>query len=468
MAVNLSALNGRNGFRLDGVNAGDFSGGSAATAGDFNGDGFADIIIGADKSNFIANIGGSPAGEAYVVFGKGGTSPASMDLSSLNGSNGFKITGVTGGDYTGYSVSTAGDINKDGLDDIIIGAPLGDSGGKDAGSAYVIYGTKANLGKTVNLATLDGKVGFRIDGINAGDTAGWSANDAGDVNGDGIDDMVIGAHFANADGKSGAGEAYVVYGSKGGFGKSFDLASLNGKNGFRLDGVNTNDYAGKLVDAAGDINGDGYDDLLVGARGADVDGKVDAGATYVVFGSKGGAASVDLSSLNGNNGFRLDGVGAGDRSGRHASKVGDLNGDGYDDLAIGSWKADPLGRKDAGETYVIFGSKGGFSPTMDLTSLNGTNGFRIAGAKAGDESGRPVASAGDVNGDGISDMLIGAGLSDPSGKSAAGTTYVVYGSKSGFGTMLDLGPSCRPRRVMRSTVSAPVTKPGVLRRQQVT
>ena len=438
MAFNLSALDGSNGFRLDGIKSGDHAGGAVATAGDFNGDGYDDIIIGADGSKVATQPNMSHKGEAYVVFGGPGKSAASTDLSALNGSNGFKLIGVNGGDYTGYSVSYAGDINKDGKDDIIIGAPLADAdGNKDAGETFVVFGT-GNTGRTIDLNNLNGKNGFRIDGEKAGDNAGWAVNEAGDVNGDGIDDIIIGAHFADGNGQKDAGEAYIVYGKKGGFGSSFDLSSIDGQNGVRLDGAKAGDLAGKLVDTIGDINRDGYDDVIIGARGADPSGRVDAGSTYVLFGGKSLGSSIDLGSLDGSDGFRLDGAGAGDRSGRHASGVGDINGDGYEDFAIGSWKADPLGRKDAGESYVIYGKKGGFPKTLNLSQVDGTNGFKIIGAKAGDESGRPVSNAGDVNGDGIDDMLVGGGLADPNGKSSAGSTYLIYGKKGGFGKSIDL------------------------------
>jgi hypothetical protein len=135
----------------------------------------------------------------------------------------------------------------------------------------------------------------------------------------------------------------------------FDLATLDGSNGFRLDGIDANDYAGDSVSTAGDINGDGYADILVGAHYADPGGDSAAGETYVVFGSGSGfAASLDLSALDGNNGFRLDGIDENDHSGGSVSTAGDVNGDGYADIMVGAYYAHG-GTGLAGETYVVFG-----------------------------------------------------------------------------------------------------------------
>lgn len=167
------------------------------------------------------------------------------------------------------------------------------------------------------------------------------------------------------------------------------------------------------------------DDLIIGAPYADVGGDADAGETYMVYGSSNGfSAAGSLSALDGTNGFSLTGIDAFDQSGYSVSGAGDINGDGLDDLLIGAPKA----ASSAGESYVIYGSSGGGSATLNLSTLNGANGFTITGIDSFDWSGVSVSGAGDVNGDGLDDLIIGAFLADPGGKNSAGESYVVYGS----------------------------------------
>ena len=204
------------------------------------------------------------------------------------------------------------------------------------------------------------------------------------------------------------------------------LSSLSGSDGFRLDGAATNDFSGRSVSAAGDINGDGIGDLIVGAAFADPNGS-DSGSSYVVFGQSTGFTSpLALSSLSGSNGFRLDGVAAGDRSGYSVSAAGDINGDGFGDLIVGAWAAD-LNGSYSGSSYLVFGQGTGFAATLALSSLNGSNGFRLDGVAASDFSGRSVSAAGDINGDGIGDLIVGAFGADPNGNTSSGSSYVVFG-----------------------------------------
>jgi hypothetical protein len=427
--LELSALDGTNGFRIDGVAAGDQCGMSVASAGDINADGFADLIVGADLADPTAD----GSGGSYLVFGKESGFGATLQLSSLDGQNGFRLDGVTAGDMSGRSVSSAGDVNGDGFADLIVGAPGAEP--YNLGASYVVFGKASGFAANLALASLDGNNGFRLDGVAPIDRSGCSVSSAGDFNGDGFDDIVVGAYGADPNG-NGSGSSYVVFGKASGFDAVVSLVGLNGTNGFRLDGVAAYDQSGRSVSSAGDVNGDGFADLIVGADHASPNGTY-SGASYVVFGKVSGfGATLQLSSLDGNNGFRLDGAAAYDRSSLSVSSAGDFNGDGFGDIVVGAIGADPNG-SNSGASYVVFGKASGFGATLQLLSLDGNNGFRLDGVAAEDWSGFSVSSAGDFNGDGFGDLIVGARLADPNGY-ASGASYVVFGKASGFGASLEL------------------------------
>ncbi|MEM1165043.1 MAG: integrin alpha [Planctomycetota bacterium] len=169
------------------------------------------------------------------------------------------------------------------------------------------------------------------------------------------------------------------------------------------------DTSGSVVGASGDVNGDGVGDLLIGARNADPKGLNEAGESYVVFGVRGGLPAVfELSSLNGSNGFILNGVAAEDFSSTTLASAGDLNADGFDDVVVGAQFADPNGIFNAGQAYVFFGAPGPFPASIDLADLDGVTGFAINGNRQIDPVASSVASGGDLNADGVDDLIIGA------------------------------------------------------------
>ncbi|MDZ7949894.1 hypothetical protein [Nostoc sp. DedQUE09] len=431
-SLNLSSLDGTNGFLINGIAAGDNSGYSVSNAGDINNDGIDDLIIGTsntdpyDKDN---------AGQSYVVFGETNLgSGGSLNLSDLNGTNGFIINGIAVDTYSSYSVSNAGDINNDGIDDLIIGAGYTDPNGKyNAGQSYVVFGrTNLGSGGTLNLSSLDGTNGFLINGIAENDFLGGSVTNAGDINNDGIDDLIIGAPGAKRNGKNAVGQSYVVFGGTNlGSGGSLNLSSLDGTNGFLINGIAENDLLGAFVSNAGDINNDGIDDLIVGALNPYPYSRNYPWQSYVVFGKRnlGSGGTLNLSFLDGTNGFLINGIAVGDDSeGISIRNAEDINNDGIDDLIIGAPAANPNGIRDAGQSYVVFGERNlGSGGIFNLAFLNGNNGFIINGIAANDFSGKSVSNAGDINNDGIDDLIIGAPYANPNGREVAGQSYVVFG-----------------------------------------
>jgi hypothetical protein len=422
------------GFVINGIDtlssSGEYYGGRfVSSAGDINRDGYDDIIIGAP----YADITGTDAGASYVIFGKDSGYSTSLDLSSLSGADGFVINGVGASDRTGLSVSSAGDINKDGFDDIILGAI----------EPFILFGKSTGFTTPINavdISTGDGSKGFVISGNTYHDYAGFGVSTAGDINGDDIDDIIIGALGAGTT-NSEVGETYIVFGKDSGYSSTLDLANLDGTNGFVIKGAAAGDSIGYSTSSAGDINRDGYDDIIIGAPFVDTTG-ADAGASYIVFGKSGVyTESLELSTLDGTNGFVVHGVASGDFSGLSVSTAGDINKDGYDDMIIGAVGEDSW----TGKSYVIYGKNFDADPfpaSLNLShwsSGDGSEGFVINGITANDYLGYSVSSAGDINGDDIDDIILGAPEEMPDDDAfGSGDSYVIFGKDTGYSASFDL------------------------------
>ncbi len=202
-----------------------------------------DLIIGAPNANSNDR---NNSGTSYIVFGTTEGFASTIDISTLDGINGFTVIGATEGNLSGRSVSTAGDINSDGIDDLIIGAPNANSNGENFGAAYIIFGKNSfSSNTTIDLSNLDGN-GFVINGLTAEDRLGFSVSNPGDINNDGFDDLIIGAPNAYTDSNGKPGQTYIVFGQSD-FDSSFDLSSLDGSNGFFINGQSIEDYSGFSV-----------------------------------------------------------------------------------------------------------------------------------------------------------------------------------------------------------------------------
>ncbi len=422
---------------VDNANGGDHSGCSVSSAGDVNGDGFDDILIGAFLADSLGNSSVN-AGESYLVFGSDAL-PQAIELSSL-GSMGVTFFGAAADERSGQSVSGAGDINGDGFDDIVIGAPYGGSSRGYKGSSYLVFG-RASLPESILLGSFSASFSMtRITRLDASDALGSSVSGAGDVNGDGYDDLLIGARTGSSlDGERfTSGYTYVILGRS----DLPHLITLDIDDGINpvlrgadisIVGADAFDWSGWSVSGAGDVNGDGFDDLLIGAPLADAanNNKIDAGESYLIFGRAVPTAVIDLASL-GSSGIRIFGAHAGDYSGFSVSGAGDMNGDGFDDLLIGAAHADELNESkiDIGKSYIVFGGSS-LAAAIDLGTL-AASGITMSGGDAGGYAGRSVSGAGDVNGDGFGDVILGAKNGDGVNgtRPESGESYLIFGGNS--------------------------------------
>ncbi len=336
--------------------AGEFFGVSVSGAGDLNNDGFDDIIVGAHFNSEVA----SRAGRAAVYLGG---SPMDTTADVI-------IYGENALDYFGISVSRAGDVNHDGYDDAIVGAYKHDSPTlDDVGKVYIYFGGES----------MDSIPDLTITGMNDGERFGYSVSDAGNVNNDLYDDVVVGAYSYDEGLLINPGRAYVFLG-----GSPMDTVA-----DVVITGGSNNEYTGWSVSDAGDVNSDNYDDVIVGAYGYTYGDSTNAGKIYLFHGG---------SPMDNTPDFVTDaGREQADYFGFSVSGAGDLDLDGYDDLVVGANGDDDNG-EDAGKVHIFFGGIS-ISPTAD---------FLLLGENAEDELGQCVSYAPHLNPDDSSEVIIGA------------------------------------------------------------
>ncbi len=345
-----SGVDGSLMFRILGESSGDFFGNSVSSAGDVNNDGTPDFIVGAVWETTDA---GDFTGTASIFSG-------------VDGSRIHKVEGGAG-DFFGIRVSGVGDVNSDGHDDVIVGAVQWLFNGK--GYARIYSGA-------------DASVLHSMTGLNAGDQFGYSVSDLGDVDSDGIGDVVVGAWMADPGGIQ-AGQAFVFSGATG-----LELMRFNGQPG---------DVLGASVGKAGDVDGDSVPDIVVGASGADDNGNL-SGAAYVYSGATGNLI------------YSFAGRSEEDQFGNSVSGAGDVDGDGTPDLVIGAVNDDYAG-DDGGAATVFSGATGSVLAYLPASEPEGSVGAN-------------VQEAGDVDGDGLGDFLVGATLA---GVATTGRTTLYAG-----------------------------------------
>ncbi|MEM9387459.1 MAG: integrin alpha [Pseudomonadota bacterium] len=379
---------------------------------DVNGDGIDDLLIGAPYTP----VGDSPrAGVAYVIFGNtelGADGP--VQIPGLAVGEGLSILGRRPESQTGAFVSGAGDVDGDGLDDILIGAPnfVVLYGDPKAGETYLIFGSEALSERNeldLNAPGTDDVVVLAQPAPTDAYRFGRQVGAIGDVNGDGLDDFVVSGEYSQNE-----GVAFVVYGDPSLRDRPvFPLAELDGSNGFVV-------RTPRLLDSVaggGDLNGDGFADLVLGSPSENLSDS--DGATYVLFGGDdvGRDGIVDTTALSEVLSLTVRAAnGTGSRPGYGARVVGDINGDGFDDLALG----DPFQLPE--ESYLIFGAQDLAQPgaTLFVSDLDGTQGITLRGEPQLSSFGGDVTGAGDLNADGVDDLLIG--------DSAQASGLILFGS----------------------------------------
>ncbi len=358
-----------------------------AAAGDVNGDGYSDVLVAAP----YYDGGNADEGRVYLFVGQ----PTGLALNHSWSAEGNQTSAFLGG-----GIGAAGDVDNDGYDDVLIGAPLYDSGGmQDNGAVFLWRGGPAGLGVDGTPANAS----WRQDGTQSGEYLGLSVSGAGDVNGDGFADVVVGG-YGWSNGQAGEGHALLFLGASTGLAAAPAWSAEGNQAGMRF---------GYTVASAGDVNADGFGDVIVGAPEYS-GGQASEGRAYVFLGVQGGLAVVAQWTAEGNVAQAY--------FGHSAASAGDVNGDGYSDVIVGAYGYD--GDQVAeGRAFVYHGSAVGVgaAPAWTAESNQSASQFGIS-----------VSSAGDVNGDGYSDIVVGAPGYQTGGVST-GSAFIWLGGSSGLG-----------------------------------
>lgn len=357
-------------------------------AGDFNGDGLGDVLVGAPAADNNARYN---SGSAYVVFGKDSGIPVQLrdfDDGKHEGS-GVRIDGAADWNFAGEDVAGLGDVNGDGNADVAIGAPF-------ASRTYVIFGSATVTSIDLRMFDLNaqGLAGYVVNTPAPYADNSYSVGAAGDANGDGFDDLVVGVYRTTED----PGSAFVVFGKP--TGEPVDVEGPTFR-GYAMEGPDKRDTVGYAVGAAGDVNADGLDDVIVGAPAINC---CDVGHGYVIFGKQ-TEETISLGEL-GSEGIDIVGAITRDRTGYSVAGVGDLNRDGFGDVAIGAPYPRPGDDDRRGAVAVVYGQATGGK--IRLKRLARRQGFWVDGVRGGDQFGTSVTGPGDLNGDGVDDLAFSA------------------------------------------------------------
>ncbi len=377
---------------------------SVSSAGDINGDGYADVIAGAPFYDASPTL--TDAGRVYVYYG------ATNGLSASSAWITQTLTGDQAGADFGLSVGAAGDVNGDGYGDVIVGALFYDAGGiTDTGQASVYYGSAVGLSATP---------AWTVSGEQAGESLGISVGTAGDVNGDGYSDVIVGAYHYDNGALADAGSVFVYYGSAAGLSTTPNWSAITTQAGTNL---------GNIVGTAGDVNGDGCSDIIIGANLYD-NGLADEGMAFVFYGSAQGLAcgnGCPVAAASAAN-WTARGNQTNAWLGNWVSTAGDVNGDGYSDIFIGA-RQSADDHTQEGRVFAWYGSAAGLGAAGTPENAD----WKTDGNQDNALYGNSVSLAGDVNGDGYSDVVVGAYRYD-NGQTDEGRAYVYLGSTVGLTT----------------------------------